>query len=270
MTKGETMTTSKAVAAITGGSTGIGAATAQMFASRGYAIAILDVNLDRGEKTAAAISAAGGSARFYACDVADASAVDAAAASVEKDLGPAEILVTSAGLIPNTESVMEMDLEAHDRMWRVNYYGTIHACRSFGRQMIVQKRGAIVTLGSINSLAPMPLPAYNPGKLAVARLTQLLAVELGRHGIRVNSVGPTYVMTETLQSRVDSGLRDLKKIMAVHALDSLPTPEDIALAIGFLCSAEARTITGILLPIDSGWHASTSYKTYAGGVPWKE
>jgi NAD(P)-dependent dehydrogenase (short-subunit alcohol dehydrogenase family) len=116
----------------------------------------------------------------------------------------------------------------------------------------------------------MPLPAYNPGKLAIARLTQLLAVELGRHGIRVNSVGPTYVMTETLQSRVDAGLRDLKKIMAVHVLDTLPAPDDIALAIGFLCSAEARTITGVLLPVDSGWHASVSYKTYAGGVPWKD
>ena len=262
--------TKKTVAVITGGSTGIGAATARLFGSRGHAVAILDVNRERGEMTASAISAAGGSARFYACDVADAKAVDAAAASVETDLGLAEILVTSAGLIPNPESVMDMDLEAHDRMWRVNYFGTIHACRSFGRQMIRLKRGAIVTLGSINSLAPLPLPAYNPGKLAIARLTQLLAVELGRHGIRVNSVGPTYVMTETLQARVDAGLRDLKKIMAVHALDTLPAPEDIALAIGFLCSAEARTITGILLPIDSGWHASVSYKTYAGGMPWKD
>jgi NAD(P)-dependent dehydrogenase (short-subunit alcohol dehydrogenase family) len=262
--------TKKTVAVITGGSTGIGAATARLFGSRGHAVAILDVNRERGEMTASAISAAGGSARFYACDVADAKAVDAAAASVETDLGLAEILVTSAGLIPNPESVMDMDLEAHDRMWQVNYHGTIHACRSFGRQMIRQKRGAIVTLGSINSLAPMPLPAYNPGKLAIARLTQLLAVELGRHGIRVNSVGPTYVMTETLQARVDAGLRDLKKIMAVHALDTLPGPDDIALAIGFLCSSEARTITGILLPIDAGWHASVSYKTYAGGVPWKD
>ncbi len=264
------MTTHKAVAVITGGSSGIGAATARLFASRGYTVAILDINQERGQKMADAISSDVGSAHFFACDVADAQSVDDAAARVERDLGRAEILVTSAGLIPNAESVMDMDLDAHDRMWRVNYFGTIHACRSFGRQMIRLKRGAIVTIGSINSLAPMPLPAYNPGKLAVARLTQLLAVELGRHGIRVNSVGPTYVMTETLQSRVDAGQRDLNKIMAVHALDSLPAPDDIALAIGFLCSAEARTITGILLPVDSGWHASVSYKTYAGGVPWKE
>ncbi|HUX26705.1 MAG TPA: SDR family oxidoreductase [Burkholderiales bacterium] len=261
--------TTQAVAVITGGSSGIGAATARLFASRGHAVAILDVNRERGEKMAASLSA-GGVARFYDCDVADAKAVDAVAAKVEKDLGAAEVLVTSAGLIPNTESIMDMDMEAHDRMWRVNYNGTIHACRSFGRQMIARKRGAIVTLGSINSLLPLPLPAYNPGKAAIARLTQLLAVELGRHGIRVNSVGPTYVMTETLQARVDAGLRDLKKIMAVHALDALPSPEDIAAAIAFLCSAEARTITGVLLPVDSGWLAGVSYKTYAGGVPWKE
>jgi NAD(P)-dependent dehydrogenase (short-subunit alcohol dehydrogenase family) len=262
--------TSQTLAVITGGANGIGAATARLFASRGHPVAILDVNAERGEKLAATLSTAGGTARFYACDVADAWAVDAAAARVERELGAAGILVTSAGLIPNTESVMDMDMVAHERMWQVNYNGTIHACQSFGRQMIAKKCGAIVTLGSINSLLPMPLPAYNPGKVAIARLTQLLAVELGRHGIRVNSVGPTYVMTETLQARVDAGLRDLKKIMEVHALDTLPGPEDIALAIGFLCSAEAKTITGVLLPVDSGWHAGVSYKTYAGGVPWKD
>ena len=112
-----------------------------------------------------------------------------------------------------------MDMAAHDRMWQVNYNGTVHACRSFARQMIPRKRGAIVTLGSINSRMPLPIPAYNMGKAAIERLTQLLAVELGRHGIRVNSVGPTYVMTPPLRAKVESGQRDLNKIMAVHALE---------------------------------------------------
>src|SRR6185437_13943926 len=97
------------------------------------------------------------------------------------DLGPAGILVTSAGLIPNTESIMEMDMAAHDRMWQVNYNGTVHCARAFARQMIPQGKGAIVTLGSINSRLPLPIPAYNMGKAAIERLTQLLAVELGRH-----------------------------------------------------------------------------------------
>ena len=113
------------LAVITGGSNGIGAATARLFASRGHRVAILDVNRERGEKLVQALSAGGAGARYYDCDVADAKAVDAVAARVEKDLGPAQILVTSAGLIPNTESIMDMDLEAHERMWQVNYNGLI-------------------------------------------------------------------------------------------------------------------------------------------------
>jgi NAD(P)-dependent dehydrogenase (short-subunit alcohol dehydrogenase family) len=255
----------KGIAVITGGASGIGEATARRLAADGYRIAILDVNA-AGEAVAKSI----GDARFFQCDVADAKAVDAAAAQVEKDLGPAAVLVTSAGLIPNAESIMEMDMAAHDRMWQVNYNGTVHCCRAFARHMIPQKKGAIVTLGSINSRMPLPIPAYNMGKAAIERLTQLLAVELGRHGIRVNAVGPTYVMTPPLRAKVQSGQRDMNKIMGVHALSRLPEPADIADGIAFLCSDQARSITGILLPIDAGWLAGVSYRTYAGGVPWQE
>jgi NAD(P)-dependent dehydrogenase (short-subunit alcohol dehydrogenase family) len=255
----------KRVAVVTGGSSGIGEATARRLAKDGYAIAIVDVSKVAGEAVAKSLSG-----RFYECDVSDAKAVDAVAARVEKEMGPADVLVTSAGLIPNSESIMEMDMAAHDRMWAVNYNGTVHCARAFARQMIPKKRGAIVTLGSINSKLPLPIPAYNMGKAAIERLTQLLAVELGRHGIRVNSVGPTYVMTPPLRAKVEAGQRDLKKIMGVHALDRLPEPADIADGIAFLCSEQARSITGILLPIDAGWLAAVSYRTYAGGVPWKE
>ena len=255
------------VAVVTGGARGIGEAACRRFAAMGFAVAIVPTTGAAGQAWAGELAGA----RFWRCDVADAQAVDALAERVQRELGPASVLVTSAALIPNTESVLDMDLEAHDRMWRVNYHGTVHACRSFGRQMIAAGQGgAIVTLGSINSLLPMPLPAYNPGKVAIARLTQLLAVELGRHGIRVNSVGPTYVMTPQLQARIEAGLRDRDRMMAVHALDTLPTPEDIADAIAFLCSPAARTITGVLLPVESGWACAVSNKTYAAGVPWAQ
>jgi len=258
------------IAVVTGGGSGIGEATAKRLAKDGYALAILDRNVVGAEAVATAIVQGGGKARAYVCDVADAEAVDTLAAEVEAGFGSASVLVTSAGLIPNTESVMEMDMAAHERMWAVNYGGTLHACRAFARQMIPQKRGAIVTIGSINSVLPLPIPAYNIGKAAVVRLTQLLSVELGRHGIRVNSVGPTYVMTPPLKAKVAAGERDLKKIMAVHALPYLPVPADIADAIAFLCSEQARAITGVLLPVDSGWQSAVSYRTYAGGVPWSE
>ena len=256
------------VAVITGGARGIGEASARRFAGAGHPVAILDVNADKGAALAAELGGAGKGVRFYHCDVASEAAVAEVAERIERELGRAKLLVTSAALIPNSESIMDMDMAAHDRMWRVNYHGTLHACRIFGRQMIAAGGGAIVTVGSINTLLPLPLPAYNPGKVALARLTQLLAAELGRHEIRVNGVAPTYVMTPELQARIDAGQRDPAKIMGVHALKTLPVPSDVADAIAFLCSPAARTITGVMLPVDSGWAASVSYMTYAGGVPW--
>lgn len=261
------MSTATGVAVITGGASGIGAACARRFASQGLAVAILDVTQDTGEALAADLRSQGARARFYACDVADAGVVQSCADTINADLGEPTVLVTSAALIPNTESVLDMDLSAHDRMWRVNYHGTVHACRSFGVRMRAQGHGNIVTIGSINSLHPLPLPAYNPGKAAIARLTQILAQELGPHGVRVNSVAPTYVMTPALQARIDGGQRDLAQMMSVHALAALPVPDDVANAVAFLCSDQASLITGVLLPVDAGWNSGVSYRTYAGGVP---
>lgn len=257
------------LAVVTGGASGIGEATARRFAKDGYAVAIVDANASNGPSVAKSLAEAGAKATFHLCDVADLSAQEALAAKIEREIGVPEALVCSAGIIPNTESVMEMDLDAHKRMWEVNYNGTLYSVRAFAKGMIAAKRGAIVTLGSINSRAPLPIPAYNMGKAAIERLTQLLAVELGRHGIRVNSVGPTYVMTPPLRAKVQAGQRDLAKIMSVHALDKLPEPSDIANAIAFLCSDQAAAITGVLLPVDAGFLSAVSYRTYAGGVPWE-
>lgn len=120
----------------------------------------------------------------------------------------------------------------------------------------------------MDGLMPMPSPAYNPGQVAVARLTQLLVVELGHFCIRVNSVAPTYVNTEHMQNNFKTGRRDKEKMMSVHALDCLPDPGDIANAIAFLCSDGAAKITGVTLPVDSGLSAAVSHKTCAAGVPW--
>jgi NAD(P)-dependent dehydrogenase (short-subunit alcohol dehydrogenase family) len=261
---------SSPVAVVTGGASGLGEAAAKRLASDGYDIALIDVDDHGGDRVMAEIEKIGRNARYYGCDVADAVAVEEAARAVAQDLGHVEALVTSAGLTPNSEAILEMDMLAHERMWKVNYFGTIHSCQSFARLMVPRRKGAIVTLGSIHSRLPMPLPAYNPGKAAIERFTQLLAVELGRFDIRVNSVGPTHVMTPPLEAAITAGERDMSKIMQVHALSYLPSTADVANAIAFLCSEEARAITGILVPIDSGSLAGISYKTYAGGVPWGE
>lgn len=258
------------VAAVTGGASGLGETAAKRLATDGYDVAVIDVDEIGGDRVAAEITKLGRAANYYHCDVSDAKKVDAVASAVSQELGPVEALVTSAGLTPNSEAILDMDMPAHERMWQVNYFGTIHSCQSFARLMIQNKRGAIVTLGSIHSRLPMPLPAYNPGKAAIERITQLLAVELGRFDVRINCVGPTHVMTPPLEAAIEAGERDMTKIMEVHALSYLPSTEDVADAIAFLCSDQARAITGVLLPIDSGSLAGISYKTYAGGVPWSE
>src|SRR5690606_25784471 len=114
------------------------------------------INEQSGRSAVARIKDTGGTAHYYTCDVADRNQVDTVAALVQSEIGSADILVTAAGLIPNTESILDMDMERHDRMWAVNYHGTLHACRAFGRQMREQGRGSIVTLCSINSVAPLP------------------------------------------------------------------------------------------------------------------
>ena len=257
----------KRVAVVTGGASGIGEASARRLAADGYSVAIVDIDAERAAAVAAELggSAAGG----YACDVSDREALRAVAEAIEAERGPVEVLVTSAGLLENSSTVMDMDVAAHDRLWQVNYHGTLHTCRAFARAMIERGRGAICTIGSIMSTAPSPLPAYTPSKTAIMRLTQILAVELGRHGVRVNSVGPTYVLTPAIQARIDAGERDPEIFRESSALKILVKPADVADVIAFLCSDEARVITGVHLPVDAGWAAATPYQAYAGGMPWE-
>lgn len=255
---------------VTGGASGLGEACARYFAEAGDQAFLLDLDGDRANTVAADIVSAGGRAAAFPVDVADAAAVDDVAARIAREHGAAEILVTSAGILHSADTVLDMDLARHDALWNVNYKGTLHACRSFGRQMFDAGSGAIVTLGSINSLMPMPLPAYCPSKTAIMRLTQILAVELGRKGVRVNAVAPTYVLTPAMQARIDAGERDPEKLRSSGAIDMFVTPEHIASVIGFLCSDAAAAITGVTLPIDAGLLAAVPYRSYAGGVPWAD
>lgn len=258
------------VAVVTGGASGIGQAAALRLAEAGHPIAVIDNNAARIDAAVTEIAAKGVAAKGYVCDVTEAATVDAIAQRIETELGPVGIVVPAAGLIPNAESLLNMDMAQHERVWRVNYDGVVLTCRAFARAMITRKRGAIVTIGSVNSYAALPLPAYGPGKAAIMHLTKILAVDLGHYGIRVNSVGPTYTMTPPLRAKIESGQRDPKAIKSVHALDMWVEPGHVADAIAFLASDQAAAITGVLLPVDAGYLAAVTYRTYAGGVPWED
>lgn len=254
-------------AIITGGASGLGEACVRKFASDGHQVWLLDKNEARAKEIAADI---GSNANVVAIDVSDPQAMEKCAADIFASSGAPDILVTSAGILHSADTVMDMDLEKHDQLWDINYKGTLHACRAFGRQMQDAGKGAIVTLGSINSLVPMPLPAYSPSKTAIMRLTEILAVEMGRFGVRVNSIAPTYILTPALKARIEAGERDADLIRRSGAIEMFVTPENVADVVAFLCSPQAAAVTGVMLPVDAGYLAAVPYRSYAGGVPWAD
>jgi NAD(P)-dependent dehydrogenase (short-subunit alcohol dehydrogenase family) len=221
---------------VTGAATGIGKATADLFASRGYTIARLDV--EPGDQ-------------IILADVSDEKAVEAAFARI----GKIDILVNNAGIAVRKNS-LEITREEWDRVMAVNVSGMFLCSRIAARSMKQNGGGAIVNLASIMGFSGglFPNPAYQASKGAVVNLTRALALEFAPFGIRVNAVAPTFVRTN-LTRPVFSNPELLKKVMEHTPLGRLPEVEDIAQAVLFLAGPEARCITGVTLPVDSGYLA---------------
>ncbi len=258
------------VALVTGGASGIGEATARKLAADGDRVVVSDANAEGAEAVAADINADGGSAVARPLDVTDDGAIDAVVSAIEADLGPIDVLVNSAGILENAVTTADIDLEHHDRLWAINYRGTFMCSRRIGNAMVARGTGSIVNIASITSYHPFPLPAYSPSKAAVKALTEHMAVEFGRAGVRVNAVAPTYTLTPAVKSRIQSGHRDPDMIRNAGALKMFVEAEHIADGIHFLCSPAAAAITGITLPIDAGFLAAVAFNHYVGGKPWEE
>jgi NAD(P)-dependent dehydrogenase (short-subunit alcohol dehydrogenase family) len=223
-------------AVITGAARGIGKATADLFAARGSTVARLD--LEPGES-------------ILQCDVTDEKSVDRVFAQV----GRIDILVNNAGIAVRKNS-FEITREEWDRVLNVNLTGLFLCSRAAARSMKQHGGGAIVNLASIMGFSGglFPNPAYQASKGAVVNLTRALALEFAEFSIRVNAVAPTFVRTE-LTTPIFSNPEVLKKVMQHTPLGVLPEVEDIAAAILFLASPAARCITGVTLPVDSGYLA---------------
>ncbi len=261
---------SKRVLVVTGGASGIGEACALRMANSHDAVVLIDQDETNLARAAAVVRETGTAVHTRTADVTDAENMIRMAADIEAQIGAVHTLIPSAGILNNSETILEMDLAEHDRVWKVNYNGVIYTIRAFAPAMQSRNRGTIATLGSMTGLGAFPLPAYSPSKTAIARITEILAVELGRNNIRVNGVAPTYVMTPAVKSRIESGERDPGTILKSGAIEMLVEPVHVANTINFLCSEEAAAITGVIVPVDAGWSAVTPYRSYAGGVPWEK
>jgi NAD(P)-dependent dehydrogenase (short-subunit alcohol dehydrogenase family) len=243
------------VALVTGGGRGIGAACAAMLAEAGASVALLDLDAASAEAQAAALRQAGARALGFACDVTDAAALERAVARVIAELGGLQVLVNNAGgavRVPATE----VALEDWRKVIELNLTAVFSCARIAARHMLAHGGGAIVNIASIMGLSGgiYPNASYQASKGGVVNLTRALALEWASQGVRVNAVAPTFVRT-ALTDAVFSDPARSAAVMANTPLGALPEPEDIAAAVLYLASPAARCVTGIVLPVDSGYLA---------------
>jgi NAD(P)-dependent dehydrogenase (short-subunit alcohol dehydrogenase family) len=219
------------VAVVTGGAKGIGAATVRLFEKSGARVVALDI--------------------ATGCDVTDERQVREAFANV----GDIDILVNNAGCAVRRAAV-ELSTQEWDQVLDLNLKATFFCARAAFPYMKRRGGGAIVNLASIMGLSGgiYPNASYQASKGGVVNLTRALALEWAADNIRVNAVAPTYVRTD-LTVPIFSSPEMLKTVMAHTPLGRLPEVDDIAAAILFLCSPAAHCITGVTLPVDSGYLA---------------
>lgn len=237
------------IVVITGAGSGIGAASARLVKASGGKIVATDIT---DKDTISEASNADQNDLVLQLDVSDEAAVEAAIKEAIEKFGQINGLVNSAGIsIP--VSVHNMDMDIWKKTLDVQLNGTVYLCRYVIRQMLKQKSGSIVNIGSIYGMTGGPgSVAYNTAKGAILQLTRSLAADYGGQGLRVNSVSPGYIETNMTTMLKDAGeFRD--KFMAMHALGRSGQPEEVAAAIGFLLSNEASFITAANLPVDGGF-----------------
>jgi NAD(P)-dependent dehydrogenase (short-subunit alcohol dehydrogenase family) len=230
-------------AVVTGGGRGIGAACVRQLDAAGARVAVLD--LEPGS----------GAGLRIACDVADEGALEAALGRAAGELGGIDVLVNNAG-----RAIRKPALEITRAEWQsvidLNLTALFLGSRIAARHMKQRGGGAIVNLASIMGLSGgiFPNASYQASKGAVVNLTRALALEWASDRIRVNAVAPTFVRTD-LTAPVFSNPQLLEAVMAHSPLGVLPEPDDIAAAVLYLAAPAARCVTGVVLPVDSGYLA---------------
>ena len=254
------MSESRPAAVVTGGAQGIGRRTAELFASRGYRIAIID--LHEATETAAAIRSAGGEVLPRAANVADEVQVNDFAAQVFAAYGRADVLVNNAGvsLITPAELTTAADFR---RVLEINLVGPFLLAKAFGTRMLEAGAGAIVNVASIAGLLGVAdRAAYNASKHGLVGLTRTLAAEWGGRGVRVNAVCPGWVKTEMDHADQAGGSYSDADITQRVPMGRFASPDDIAHAIAFLADPrESGFINGHTLTVDGGWTADASWES---------
>ena len=247
------------VALITGGGSGIGEASAKLFADEGATVAIAELNAEGAARVAGEIREAGGSAMVTSVDVTDNDSCAAAVDAVVDEFGRVDVLVNSAGVGARRATDM-----TYEERWQfvidVNLKGTVLMARHTVEQMKEQGSGAVVNIASIRGLIGYPdfiTDGFNPyphSKGGVVNATRDMALGLAKQNIRVNAVCPGFTHTEMTRGTWENP-EMYDRIVALHPIGRFAQPIEIARAVLFLASDEASFVTGACLVIDGGFTA---------------
>jgi NAD(P)-dependent dehydrogenase (short-subunit alcohol dehydrogenase family) len=243
------------VAIVTGGSFGIGKATAKAFAKRGAKVVIADWVEDY--STLKEIEDDGGSALFVKCDVSKVSDVTALITKTMETFGRLDFAVNNAGIEGATAPTHECTEENWDKTISINLKGVWLCMKQEIPPMLKAGKGAIVNIASIAGLVGFSgLPAYVVSKHGIVGLTKTAALEYAKQGIRVNAVCPGVIRTAMIDRLTGKDKIVEKQFEAMEPVARMGEPEEVAEAIVWLCSDAASFVTGHALAVDGGWIAA--------------
>jgi NAD(P)-dependent dehydrogenase (short-subunit alcohol dehydrogenase family) len=250
------------VAIITGGASGIGLASARLFAQEGAKVAVVDIDRERGNDAVHEINQAGGECMFAVADISREAEVRRVVEDTVSRWGRIDILFNNAGVVL-VKRLEEMSEEEWDRMMAINVKAAFLAIKQVVPVMRRGGGGAILNTGSITSfIGQLGTPAYAASKGAIALLTKTLALDYGRDHIRVNCLCPGITDTPMLREHLGHGPEGEAKIR--QRLSRVPTgeilrPEDLARAALYLVSDDSIGVTGINHLVDGGMLAAAEY-----------
>lgn len=243
------------VAFVTGGGSGMGAASALLFSERGAAVAVIDVKLEAAQQVAVRIEERGGKALALAADVAQAEQVEHAVRRAAQHFGRIDAVLNSAGMNTPPFALADFPLDYWQQTFAVNLSGTFHTMKYAIPELLKSGGGAIVNVASTMGSVALPgTAAYTASKHGVVGLTQVAALDYAKRGIRINAIGPGFVDTPMLNAIVRDE-RANRAFLAGTPMGRFGETAEIAELVLFLCSARAGFITGAYYPIDGGYLA---------------
>ena len=266
------------VAVVTGAGGVLCSAFAKVLARAGAKVALLDLNEEAAQQFAGEITAEGGVAKAYKCNVLDKDMCCAVASQVLEDLGPCDVLINGAGgnnprattdkeyfelgdLESDTKSFFDLEKSGVEFVFNLNFIGTLIPTQAFAQQMIGREGCNILNISSMNAYTPLTkIPAYSGAKAAISNFTQWLATHFAGSGIRCNAIAPGFLVSnqnrKLLFNEDGTPTPRTAKILAGTPMNRFVESDELLGGVFFLCDDKAASaITGVVLPIDAGFAA---------------